>query len=190
MADQPKGNPPPPPLKLSQQGIRGYLETRAHIISFVKTLEEATAEKDKNVGAIAAIAATLTFLMKIDVRNALPHLRAPLAHAAQIIKRDMKKETLFAQRQLGDLWASAVVSLLNEEGDTLDAAARKIHDRDPKEAKRLIEFRNNMSKKKSKKAKQANDTYHLLKSDFKKRFPEDTGARALRACRAMMGKKG
>jgi hypothetical protein len=188
MDDQEKGAPPLP-LKLSPQGIRGYLETRACIKSFVCLLETAASglEKDKAKSAIEAIAATMTFLKQLNVDA---RLLSAFVEARNIIQREKESETLFEQRQIRDLWNSGVVSLLNEEGLALEEAAKKIYDHDPDEARRILVFRNNMKKGKTKGAREARDLYHLLKKEFRSRFPTNTGARALRASRAMMGKKG
>ena len=58
---------PPLPITLSPQGIRGYLETKALIKSYVSVLETTAAEyeKDKAKSAHAVIAATVTFLIAL-----------------------------------------------------------------------------------------------------------------------------
>jgi hypothetical protein len=143
--------------------------------------------KDKSVCALAAVGLTLRFLSNLKVPR---ELLAPLIEAAQIIKRDIGAETLVEQRQVRDIWDSVVVSLHQEEGVKLEAAAKKIHDHDPGEVKRLLVFRNNMRKGKSEGMREARNLYHLLKTDFRNRFPKNTATRALRACKAMRGKKG
>jgi hypothetical protein len=188
MSDQEKGAPPLP-LKLSPLGIQGYLETKARIKGFVRLLEMAASglEKDKAKSAIEAIAATMVFLKQLNVDARL--LNA-FVEARNIIQREREAETLFEQRQIRDLWNSGVVSLLHEDGLSLEEAAKKIYDHDPDEARRLLVFRNNMKKGKTKGAKEARDLYHLLKKEFRSRFPTNTAAKALRSSRAMMGKKG
>ena len=143
--------------------------------------------KDKSACALAAVGSTLRFLLNLKVPR---ELLAPLIEAAEIIKRDIGAETLVEQRQVRDIWDSAVVSLHQEEGVKLEDAAKKIHDHDPGEAKRLLVFRNNMRKGKSVGMREARNLYHLLKMDFRNRFPKNTAARALKASRAMKGKKG
>jgi hypothetical protein len=143
--------------------------------------------KDKSLCALAAVGSTLRFLLNLKVPR---ELLAPLVEAAQIIKRDMKVETPFEQDQVRKVWDSAVLSLLNAEGITLKNAAKKIHERDPDKATQLIDFRNNMRKGRTPEMREARNLYHLLKTDFRKRFPANTAAKALRACKAMRGKKG
>ena len=113
---------------------------------------------------MAAVGSTLRFLLNLKVPR---ELLAPLIEAAQIIKRDIGYETLVEQRQVRDIWDSAVVSLHQEEGVKLEDAAKKIHDHDPGEPKRLLVFRNNMRKGKSVGMREARNLYHLLKMDFR-----------------------
>jgi hypothetical protein len=176
-------------VTITTKGLNGYFQIQALIKSYIAVLETAAGdfEADKSAGAQAAVAATVTFLMAL---NRPRRLLAPLVEAANIIKRDTGAQTLFEQRQERDILDSAIVSLHRDEGVKLEDAVKRIHDHDPGEAERLLRFRNNMKKSKSKGAREARALYHLLKTDFRRRYPKDTAARALRGCKAMRGKKG
>jgi hypothetical protein len=136
---------------------------------------------------LAAVGLTVRFLLNLKVSR---ELLAPLIEAAQIIKRDLKVETLFEQQQVRKIWDSAVVSLLNAEGVKLKDAAKKLHEHDHEGATQLLTFRNTMRKGRTGEMREARDLYHLLKTDFRSRFPTNTATRALRASKAMRGKKG
>jgi hypothetical protein len=170
---------------IAREVAERLLKTSRHVGDYIAVLDIIADgfEKDPNKSAYNAIVAAYTFLERLGTH---PRLRAAFVEARSTIQRDRKAETLFGQRQIRDLHDSAIVSLLNEEGLTLDEATKKIYDRDPAEARRLKDFRNNMRKTPG-----ANrNIYHLLKKDFRKRFPTNTGTRALRIARAMRGKKG
>jgi hypothetical protein len=165
------------------------INTYRHMTIYYRGLETAAAnfEKDKGHSALAAVGLTVRFLMRLKVHESL---LAPLMEAGQIIEREMNARTAKQQRAERDVWDSVVVSLLNAEGVKLEDAAKKIHERDPVEASRLLVFRNHIGKGKTKGAAEARNLYHLLKRDFIARFPKNTGAKALRASKAMRGKKG
>jgi len=151
---------------------------------------EATAtsfQKDKSRSALAAVGLTVRFLLSLKVPR---ELLAPLMEAGQIIERELGARTAKQQQTERDVWDSVVVSLLNAEGMKLEDAATKIHERDPAEANRLLVFRNHLGKGKTKGTAEARNLYRLLKNDFIARFPRNTGAKALRASKAMRGKKG
>jgi hypothetical protein len=157
----------------------------ADLVALAAKYEKA---QDKSLCALEAVNATIAFLKLLRVSESL---LGAFVEARNAIQRDRNAETSFEQRQTYDIWDSGVVSLLHEqEGLTLDEAGKKIHEHDPVEAKRLLEFRKNIKKGKTAGPKKARQQYYQFKNEFKRRFPENTAARALRASKAMKGKKG
>jgi hypothetical protein len=166
------------------------INTYRQVTNFYSGLEKSAAKyqtEDKSVCALEAVGLTVRFLLNLKVPR---ELLAPLIEAAQIVKRELKVETLLEQQHVHKIWDSAVVSLLNAEGVKLEDAAKKIHEHDHQGAARLLTFRNTMRKGRTGEMREARDLYHLLKTDFKSRFPTNTATRALRASKAMRGKKG
>jgi hypothetical protein len=161
-------------------------DTYRKVTIYYRNLVKAAAnfEKDKSVSALTAVSSTVRFLMELKVHRGL---LAPLVEAGQIIEREMEVRTAKGQQNERDMWDSAVVTLLNNDGMSINDALKAIVGRDSAALERLKTFRERLTRKTG--PKELREQYFELMKVFKGRFPTDTGKRALKASHAMRGKK-